>query len=93
MTDQEKLEAVQRWHAAVREATEGLLSDEVGGVVALRIFFAVKHGEHDHSAGNVGMTVQGEEFAGGMLVKSAMMLMLDPDGNREVKLIEAAPKS
>lgn len=89
MTDDERMVDIKRYEAIVKDTLMPMLSrDGKKGIVALRLFYVVAHGDGTASAGNIGAVAEGQEGHALMLIRSIIGLLTDLQDNREVETRE-----
>lgn len=92
MTDDERKEQADRYTEVIKDALHPLLSEKGDkGIVAVRLFFALAHGDGTISAGNVGVTHELHTHTAGVLLANIVKMMMDIQNNR-VTDVRDAPK-
>lgn len=91
MTDEEKFAEHQAWQLALKDALAPLLSDGEG-IVAMRIFYAVRHKGGDETMGQAGLTPENEVQTGDTLIRHIISILMDPEHNHTMRRVEGAPK-
>jgi hypothetical protein len=92
MTDEERIKVMEDTNNMFKAVFPPLLSTGRSGIVAIRTFYVVAHGDGTFSAGNIGATVEGNEDQAIKLIGTIATLLADPQGNRTIEKIEAPPK-
>ena len=83
MTDEDRIREMKACDAMLKDLLAPLISaDGKKGIVAIRLFYSVEHGDGTASAGNVGVTHQDHGITAARLIKAITGLIADPQGNR-----------
>ena len=94
MTDDERKEQADRYTEVIKDALHPLLSENGDkGIVAVRLFFALAHGDGTISAGNVGVTHELHTHTAGVLVVNIVRMMKDIEKNRVTDIRDVPRKS
>jgi hypothetical protein len=95
MTEEEILAMHRQFHTLLADQLGPLMSqDGQKGVVCMRVFYALATGEgaKNVSAGQAGLTQEGHQATAIELIRKIPMILIDPDGNREMRVIEVEQK-
>ena len=92
MTEEEKMADHKAWQKAMAEGLQDLLSEEGPGILALRIFYAVRHKDDTVSMGQLGATPEKNVEIGADLIRRILAILMDPDQNHSVTKAEVGGK-
>lgn len=82
MTDEERDNDIKRWNTAIGEALTGVFPADGKGLIAVRVFYVIRHPDGTESAGNLGITPDNEMSAGVNLLGALKDLVEDKQDNR-----------
>lgn len=93
LSEKQKLEEHNRWQRALYESLSPMVSEGETGIVAARIFYAVRHRDGTMSYAQAGITPEKEQQAARDLVRHLLLILMDMDNNHKIQKLEGKPKS